>query len=139
MLLALMGGESLPSEFVGREGETTLENLADLLRSCLGGNAGCLDVVFFLCVPRFPCCRHPLLFCVYFCHVSSPLVLMSHLIECRHGPNHATNLPTKGCSSKDKRRNSCSSSAKATGRKGGRRLEENKSTINQHQHIMRMI
>jgi hypothetical protein len=46
--LALVVGESSPSEFVGREGETTLENLADFLQICLGVTAGCLDVVFFV-------------------------------------------------------------------------------------------
>ena len=56
-MLALIGGEWSPSEFVGREGETTLENLPDLLRICLGVTTGCLDVVFFLYNPCFPCCR----------------------------------------------------------------------------------
>jgi hypothetical protein len=42
---------------------------------------------------------------------SSPA--LSHLIDSCGNPNHATNLPTKGCSSNQERRNSCSPSTKA--------------------------
>ena len=39
-MLSLVGGKSSPSQFVRREGETTLINLADLLQICLGVTAG---------------------------------------------------------------------------------------------------